>query len=107
MAERRYANWQQERLRGFEADEAKLKNWRESKITDVEKSGDSSKTKPSTSRLRNPDPLAKARFEWNKAVKEEYHEKFKKWSTLKAAAEKAGKSTGNFVLLSNNIVNSI
>ncbi len=45
------------------------------------------------------DPLAKARDEWNKGLKDEYLAKFNKWTTLKRQAEKSGTSTGNY---SNN-----
>jgi hypothetical protein len=77
QAERRYNDWQQERLRGFERDQEKIKEWKGENAERPRPNQNS--PKPSTSKgQRIRDPLAKARFEWNVALKKEYHEKFQK-----------------------------
>jgi hypothetical protein len=54
--------------------------------------------KPSTSKREVPDPLAKARLAWNAGIKEEYAEKFKRWSDLKeAAGNTSGKCSSLFI----------
>lgn len=85
-ADKRYEKWQKERLRGFEADEEKIKKWKGKSLAknpgkniEIDIPVDQ---RPSTSRSTG-DPLAKARVEWNKAMKKEYEEKFKKWTSMK------------------------
>jgi hypothetical protein len=87
-------------LRGFEAEEAKIKQWRGTKET--------LQPVPSTSGLARPpievasrgrqDPLAQARFEWNRGITAEYKAKFEKWTKMKKDAEKNGTKPGIFCL---------
>lgn len=80
-------------MRGFEADERKVAEWKGSKTLrghkDIERQPHDS-PKPSTSfhrpRPRQVDPLAKARHEWNKGIKQEYAEKFEQWKIAKSRA---------------------
>jgi len=89
VAERRYENWQKDRLKGFEKEE-KSKTARKTEREDVENNKRRASLNyptPSTSsgfnRAQSADPLAKARFEWNKALKAEYLAKFQKWTDQK------------------------
>jgi len=75
-------------LRGFEKDEGTVQK---RKNIDIERNKRPSSLKPpapspSTSsglgrgRAQSVDPLAQARFEWNRGIKAEYRAKFQKWT---------------------------
>jgi len=74
-------------LRGFEKEESVQKP----RNVDIERNKRPSSA-PSTSGLgrgqaQSVDPLAKARFEWNRAMKTEYRAKFEKWTQQRTAAK--------------------
>ncbi len=90
-AEKRYENWQKERLRGFEREETAQKR----KNIDIERNKRPSSLKPPTpststsrqGRAQSVDPLAKARLEWNQGIKAEYRAKFEKWTQQMSAGK--------------------
>ena len=91
-------------MRGFDKEESVQKQ----KNTDIERNKRPSSLKdptpsPSTSglgqgRAQSVDPLAKARFEWNRAMKAEYRAKFEKW-TQQMSAGKLGMIAFSFKFL--------